>query len=51
MVESDFGGAGPCLMKLMLHRVVDHSLGAKCSYKIVIDDMSRQPLQMETEDD
>jgi hypothetical protein len=49
-VETDFDGAELGLMKVTPHRAVCHSLGAKCSYKIVMDHMSQQPLQMQIED-
>jgi hypothetical protein len=49
-IESDFGGAELRLTKVTRHRVVCHSFGVKCSYKIVRDRMNRQPLQMEIED-
>jgi hypothetical protein len=49
-VESDIGGAELGLMKITPHYVACHSLEAKCSYKIVMDRMSRQPLQMEIDD-
>jgi hypothetical protein len=49
-VESDFGGVELGHAKVTRHRVVCHSLGVKCSDKIVMDRMSRQLLQREIED-
>jgi hypothetical protein len=49
-IQSYFGGAELGLMKLTRHYAVCHSLAAKCIYKIVMDRVSRQPLQMEIKD-
>jgi hypothetical protein len=49
-IESDFGGAELGVTKVTRHRAVCHILGAKCSYKIVVNSMIRQPLPMEIED-
>jgi hypothetical protein len=49
-MKNDIGGAEFGLMKITPRRVMSHGLEAEPGYESIMEDMGRQPLQMEIKD-